>query len=284
MHYVGQAAGGVAKQHRNGPVNVISDIRNGLALMARAPQPYLGLCLAATVFEFFVGSVLGALAYLVTLVLFGYFVLVLATHNCSGTFAPARIDWSLRTPQLGAAAASAGMAVGMAMLVMIPVGLVVFMALAPELPAEPVTTEAEAQGLVASFMTQIASSPQLFMLMLAGSVVAVSLAGSRFALIPVIAIAWQQDFGTARATLAGRFAGMRGRLFPVFAICNAVSVLLNLGLLHLVPGIPGAALSSFIAWSVGTAVPLVAAVVMLYRAATGGGSPRVVSVNGENQE
>ncbi|MEC9344694.1 MAG: hypothetical protein VYB54_00615 [Pseudomonadota bacterium] len=263
-------------------MNVIGDIRNALALMARAPQLWLGLCLVATLAEFLLISLLSVFGHFLTMVLFGYFAIVMATHNCSGTFSPARIDWSLRASQFGAVFVSGAFGMAVFLLVLLPFGFVFMLALGGG--AEPGMDQAEAVNEMLTLMERAYSSPGLLLFMFAGTAIAGAAGASRFVFIPVIAIAWQTDFTAARATLLDRFRGLRTRVFPVFALCYMASMLVGFAAGGTGQSTVGVFVSTFAGLAIGNALPLVAAVVMLYRASTGGGSPRVVSVNGENQE
>lgn len=256
-----------------GPLYLIQDITLGLQELRRTPQLYLMICVAASALELIFGlGGLGVIAEIVIGVFAAYYLIVIATHHCSGIVESARIDWRLKGDQLGTVLYSGAMIIGLGFLLMIPVSLLaLFLVGVPEAPP-PEASEAEMTTLFQQYVGRLLSSPLALMVIFCGTVLALAYASSRFVLLPIISVAWQKPLAEARAMQAAQFLPLRRRAFGVFALANGLNIALGTTLAFALPDPLGIVVGVFIGWLVGMALPLVAAVNLLYRASGGGRS------------
>ena len=136
-----------------------------------------------------------------------------------------------------------------------------FEALWPTMPKEVM------EMMFGNFLEQLLANPTSVVFMVAGTVTVLAFAASRFAMVPVISIAWQLDFTEARKRHAERFMGLRGRLFRAFLVLLGLSFLISFAAGKVFGGPAGLLLGGLADWIIGLALPISVAAAVLYDSA-----------------
>lgn len=255
-------------------MSVIRDISAGVGLISRAPAAFLGICVVGALVETMLalGGYLILGPFIVTVV-GAYMLIILATEVCLGITSFRAIDWKPKGPQLLTVLMSGLLIFVIFMITMLPFSLLFLLVAAPPLPAEPAQSAEELEAMFGTYLEQLISNPSSIAMMTAGTVAVLAFAASRFAMVPVISIAWQLDFGEARKRHAERFLGLRWRLFRALLILLGLSLLLKLGAGSVIGGPPGLLLGSLADWLVGLALPVSVTAAVLYENAVGQQAP-----------
>ena len=249
-------------------MSVIRDISAGVGLMARAPAAFLGICVVGALVETMLalGGYLMLGPFVVTV--FGaYMLIVLATEVCLGVTSFRAIDWRPKAPQLLTTLISGLLIFIIFMVTLLPFSLVFLLVAAPPLPAEPAQSAEEMEMMFGNFLEQLLANPTSVVFMVAGTVTVLAFAASRFAMVPVISIAWQLDFTEARKRHAERFMGLRGRLFRAFLVLLGLSFLISFAAGKVFGGPAGLLLGGLADWIIGLALPISVAAAVLYDSA-----------------
>lgn len=251
-------------------MSVVRDISAGVGLIARIPAAFLGICVVGSLVETMLalGGYLMLAPFVVTVV-GAYMLIVLATEVCLGVTGFRAIDWRPKPPQMLATLVSGLMIFVIFMITLLPFSLVFLLVAAPPLPAEPAQSAEEMEAMFGAFLEQLLANPTSIAMLVAGTVAVLAFAASRFAMVPVISIAWQLDFGAARKRHAERFLGLRWRLFQAFVVLLGLSFLISFGAGKVIGGPAGLLLGGLADWLVGLALPIAVTAAILYESAMG---------------
>ena len=212
-----------------------------------------------------------------------YMLIILATEVCLGVTSFRAIDWRPKAPQMLTVLLSGLLIFIIFMITMLPFSLVFLLVAAPPLPAEPAQSAEEMESMFSAYLEQLLADPSGIAMMVAGTIAVLAFAASRFAMVPVIAIAWQLDFTEARKRHAERFLGLRWRLFRAFLILLGLSVLLKFGAGSVIGGPTGLLLGSLADWIIGLATPIAVTAAVLYESAMGQQAPSGTDISGEGE-
>lgn len=251
-------------------MSVVRDISAGMSLIGKAPSAFFGICVVGALIE----TLLAMGGYLMlgpfVITVFGaYMLIVLATEVCLGVTKFRAIDWKPKAPQLLSTLLSGLLIFVIFMLTLLPFSLMFLLYVGPPLPAEPAQTAADMEVMFGTFLEQLLADPTNIAIMVAGTVAVLAFASSRFAMVPVISIAWQLDFAAARKRHAERFTGLRWRLFLVFVVLLGLSFLVTFGVGRVIGGPAGLLIGGLVDWIIGLALPIAVTAAILYETAMG---------------